>query len=317
MVRGAPTRMVRLEHRARAMQVNTEAGEGGAGGGAKIKQEDGEDDVPADGIKAKSSITSKARDKSLEITSQRPFQGAWRDPPQPLIKEDPDEPPPRQARGKAKEVPDELDAAPAPKEVKPRIFHNIEEQKEYERELVDASVILKEFGDKVPEEVKSQSRTYLFQFPPVFPGLAPKTGPVIKEDPDAPPPPDANAGQSASNTADKPIKIEDGAPAEDSKPKPPTDKPTNLPTIAAGAVGKLRVHKSGKVTMDWGGSPFEVRNGVLPEFLQGLVLVDVPPAGSNTGIGESSMGTATAFGAPRGKLVVLPDWDGMLGSARE
>ncbi|KAH0842954.1 hypothetical protein AYO21_03331 [Fonsecaea monophora] len=109
-------------------------------------------------------------------------------------------------------------------------------------------------------------------------------------------------------------------------------EPTRLP---AGIVGKLRVHKSGKVTLDWGGTDMEVRYGSEVSFLQDVVLVEPRPKQEDAGdggdghengggIGGSSgdedhnkaedeekkdiRGTVYALGPVRRKMVLIPDW---------
>ncbi|OAL33735.1 hypothetical protein AYO20_06911 [Fonsecaea nubica] len=110
-------------------------------------------------------------------------------------------------------------------------------------------------------------------------------------------------------------------------------EPTRLP---AGIVGKLRVHTSGKVTLDWGGTDMEVRYGSEVSFLQDVVLVEPgrkqEDAGAgedgheheNGGVGSNSgdedhnkaedeekkdiKGTVYALGPVRRKMVLIPDW---------
>jgi DNA-directed RNA polymerase III subunit RPC4 len=257
---------------------------------------------------------SKQRDQSVELIEERPWQGVWSDPENPPVKEEPNaEAPSARAQGKSKETTDGAEQrtrrARQTTSKEPLIF-NIEERNEYVHELEDNQVMLDEFGDL--NSHKDDTRTYLFQFPPVLPALSVQKPITIKDDPDAPPPQSTVAAGSTSK--DVPIKIEEDDPMEKKKlPPDQTVRPKHLPQLASGAVGKLRVHKSGKVTMDWGGSSFVVQNGVTPYFLQNLVMVKMDEQVPNAAAMPGAMtGVATAFGQPRGKLVVQPDWDEML-----
>ena len=93
--------------------------------------------------------------------------------------------------------------------------------------------------------------------------------------------------------------------------------------LPAGVVGKLKVHKSGKVTLDWGGTDMEVKLGTEVNFLQDVVLVQPPTADTHQngeGLGnevedagdgikkEDVKGRAYALGHVRKKMVLIPDW---------
>ena len=67
--------------------------------------------------------------------------------------------------------------------------------------------------------------------------------------------------------------------------------------LPAGVVGKMNVHKSGKISLDWGGASMDVRYGTEVDFLQDLVLVD-------GGEGRNCW----ALGQVENKMVVIPDW---------
>jgi DNA-directed RNA polymerase III subunit RPC4 len=303
-----PIRLNRVEHRDRALQVNPDAGEG-----IVVKTEDV--DVEMTDAPAPARQKGKQREKSVEIIEERPWRGVWADPDESAVKEEPNtEEPAARARGKSKEETEggELRTRRARHtgSKTPALF-NEEERNEYLRELEDNQVMLEEFGDL--NSHKEDTRMYLFQFPPVLPNLSVQKPVVIKDDPDAPQHLPTTATTSSTNQG-APIKIEEDDPMD--KKQVPQDqriRPEHLPKLASGAVGKLRVHKSGKVTMNWGGSSFVVQNGVTPKFLQSLVMVKIDEqAPANTAIPSAMTGVATAFGQPRGKLIVQPDWDEML-----
>ncbi|OAP57433.1 hypothetical protein AYL99_08171 [Fonsecaea erecta] len=191
---------------------------------------------------------------------------------------------------------------------------------------------------------------FLFQLPPLTPFLVDSatthTGePRVKIEPTTAVSLDAleeHTAGAANTTIGPEIKADPDAPAKATKPDLQMDglltalEPTRLP---AGIVGKLRVHRSGKVTLDWGGTDMEVRYGAEVDFLQDVVLVepgqkpeevtqggngegedqngDVIGGGSGGGDGDDETaqkekkdikGTAYALGPVRRKMVLIPDW---------
>lgn len=175
------------------------------------------------------------------------------------------------------------------------------------------------------ENARSQ-HVYLFQFPPVLPSLVPVS---IKPDPEAMSGGDVDAmdvDPSANGEKDK------GAEKKDDKN---SSKPSlNLPS---GLVGKLRVHKSGKATLDWGGTPYVLNMGADATFLQNVLIAQIPetkpvpdaPTDQNSAAeaarikkeaeekekeqqGEPEIGTALGMGQVRGKFVLTPDWEQIL-----
>ena len=89
-------------------------------------------------------------------------------------------------------------------------------------------------------------------------------------------------------------------------------KPKSPPHIPSGRVGKLRVHESGKVTIDWGGIQFEVKRGIDCSFLQEVVSTKVKPP--EEGTDEDIDGDATCLGSVDGKFVVAADLDYLFGN---
>lgn len=151
-------------------------------------------------------------------------------------------------------------------------------------------------------------RLYLFQFPPLTPMLI-------------------NSSHEKEVRVEPQIKREEGGEGggggmetqgetttEAEKPKLLTA--TNTSALTAGLAGKLNVHRSGKVTLEWGvagcggdvddgGEPtnLEVRWGSEVDFLQDVVLT----SGSREhGSGQEKK--AWALGQVRNKFVVVPDW---------
>jgi DNA-directed RNA polymerase III subunit RPC4 len=128
-----------------------------------------------------------------------------------------------------------------------------------------------------------------------------------------------SASTNGQQSRDPPvtIKIEDNAKG---KGKSEPSRPAHLPTLASGTPGKLRVYKSGKVTLNWGGTSLQIQKGMDSGFLQDIVMVRMNEdqqgssgSGHPRGARENISGDALAFGQVRGKFVMTPDWDEVLG----
>lgn len=182
-------------------------------------------------------------------------------------------------------------------------------------------------------------KLFLFQLPPLTPFLI---------DPSAiPEEPEVKVEQSGDTrtatiptttidaTTGSEVKKDPDAPATKTGKRGPefdglltASEPQRLPS---GIVGKLRVHKSGKVSLDWGGTDMEVRWGSEVGFLQDVVLVksgdehkgengagddreedeDDVVGGRRTTDGATKaqgVGKTYALGQVRKKLVLVPDW---------
>lgn len=163
-------------------------------------------------------------------------------------------------------------------------------------------------------------RVYLFQFPPLIPDLvqAPES---IKKEPSSPTMtlrevpaiaaenPTANALPGATAPAETPIKIEEDADQAESVG----------PSLASGRAGKLQVHASGRVTLNWGGTSLCVHKGMDARFLQDVLMMNVFHKSERSGVNGKPPregaygGEAMSFGQIRGKFVVTPDWDEIVG----
>ena len=89
-----------------------------------------------------------------------------------------------------------------------------------------------------------------------------------------------------------------------------TASSVNSERLPHGFVGKLNIHKSGKITLDWGGTDMEVRYGTEVDFLQDVICVEsagVPDAAADEEATEK-VGKAYAMGHVKGKMVLVPDW---------
>lgn len=254
--------------------------------------------------------------------------------------------------------PNDLDPLPeAPQEAQdeegdvPMMDANELRRKKYDEEKDAADAI---------NNIRTQ-RVYLWQFPPILPELRttsnPYHGGVKKE---APPSPELSrrtkpnfdnpgnntsdapvdlddipdistaANNPASNSATNPIKVDESAadiPSSAGQPSAHADLPT-------GYIGKLRVHASGRTTLDWGGTSMQVGMGTDVKFLQDVLLArfyepeeKVEDLAStkkgmekvkkekekekeeDKGIGGEALG----LGQVRGKFVVTPDWEEIVG----
>ncbi|KAF2803203.1 uncharacterized protein BDZ99DRAFT_468532 [Mytilinidion resinicola] len=333
-----PIRIPRREHQDRVIGINTEASNATSAKVAKQAAEKGASTT--DETTESATRKGKAKAKDVEITEVRkPYKGMWQD------SDDKDE----EVRIKAEPIDDdeqpitapEAEAAPegadeeaAEKEEpqspqldkkshlkgkgrarrrsgvqdsKPSL-QTEEEKQEWQRSQAELEDILVELGQaqsaprskdqdadvemKDVEQTKDmkEDRVYLFQFPPIIPALVP---PAVKKEAQEEPAP------IIAETNSTPIKIEEDAP-----PKPASS------TLTSGRVGKLRVHQSGKVTLNWGGMSLEIKKGMSTHFLQDTVVTRITPQNERVGPGDE--GDALGFGQARGKFVVTPDWSAML-----
>jgi DNA-directed RNA polymerase III subunit RPC4 len=161
-------------------------------------------------------------------------------------------------------------------------------------------------GNEVPAPRNKDGRLYLFQFPPVMPplrvvagnggaplsvpstGTATPSGITIKSDPDA-----AAAAAAATGTA--------GIPSA-----------ADLATMPSkgGFVGNLTVRRSGRVELDWGGTPLEIDPGMAMSFVTTAVIVEQTGERPGGGLhGEASLGgEAYGMGKIMGRFVAAPVW---------
>ncbi|KAK4553876.1 hypothetical protein LTR86_009051 [Recurvomyces mirabilis] len=177
---------------------------------------------------------------------------------------------------------------------------------------------------QVETQDKKADKVYLFQFPPVLPDL---TAISVKPDPDAPP---ANASEDGvAQDGGEAMDVDSVPPATDtntntntnaeasSSTKPPaaaeaapkkSDEPgSRPPLLPAGAVGKLRIHRSGKTTLDWGGTKLTLGMGTTAGFLQDVMVCSLPDRkvdlgregddGDGGGGGERERGSGRGWGS--------------------
>jgi DNA-directed RNA polymerase III subunit RPC4 len=341
----APVRIHRVEHRDRAPPVNPDLGV------TKTKKQEQRDEGIAVGISMSAVRKGKQRAKdNISIRKERPWKGVYEDDevfissdedtseaehptvsqPQPVVKTDHIQ---TEALNKSRR-----------RKVfnqKPLSFQTEEDQKEWERRQIDLETLvaelshveLKSSGDgdtdmadpaAVPDA--KADRVYLFQFPPVVPDLIPANILSKMERPESP-----AEGRTAESGPENPSMIaladqntkeakeEEVIAIKDENEEPTSvfpPRPAHLPNLASGRVGKLRVYKSGKAKLDWGGTSLQLNMGITPHFLQDSVLVKTNPElkdGVPVPSSNGFQGEAFAFGQVRGKFVVTPDWDEVMG----
>ncbi|KAM5342620.1 hypothetical protein ACJ41O_013586 [Fusarium nematophilum] len=156
-------------------------------------------------------------------------------------------------------------------------------------------------------------RMYLFQFPPVLPPLKevaqPKPIRKIKPDPEGD---EANLLESTPSAADAaPVDLtQEGMPsiARDPAADDPENKAGFMSSLLSqgGMIGQLKVRKSGRVEMDWGGRTLELSPAAGMNFLTTAVIVEENDEKPRPGvIGGESIG----MGKIMGRFVLAPTWD--------
>ncbi|KAH0371221.1 hypothetical protein KCU65_g1882, partial [Aureobasidium melanogenum] len=166
-----------------------------------------------------------------------------------------------------------------------------------------------------PPPDRRTDRVYLFQFPPILPSLLPAT---VKPEPSSP-------TLSKKTPASSTTAIDVDAPpstSKSTKPQIPESAGQTHSPFPSGLVGKLRVHASGRTTLDWGGTSLQVGMGTDVQFLQDAVVAKFADKSDVAGakgkeaeeIEEGTYGgEVMGLGQVRGKFVVTPDWEEIIG----
>lgn len=163
--------------------------------------------------------------------------------------------------------------------------------------------------DKTAKNLLGQ--LFLMQFPPMTPNLI---IPGSENPPATEPAPEANATQNEVKPEGDDVEITD----VDALPQTETPKVITAATdwsLPAGKVGKLNVHKSGRITMDWGGISFELDRAAMVDFVQEALIVsssnDDPDVKKENEEDEEE-NRVWSMGQLCGKFTVMPNWDDML-----
>jgi DNA-directed RNA polymerase III subunit RPC4 len=80
--------------------------------------------------------------------------------------------------------------------------------------------------------------------------------------------------------------------------------------LPAGRVGKFNVHRSGRITLDWGGILFELDRAAEVDFVQEALVVS--SVGDEDDADEAPERRGWAMGQLGGKFTVTPNWDALL-----
>jgi DNA-directed RNA polymerase III subunit RPC4 len=168
-------------------------------------------------------------------------------------------------------------------------------------------------GEDPEIDYSDGGKLFLVQLPPLTPFLvdaALSSEPEVKTEPGV-----DKVAAGGGGAAPGPGTEKTGRPKLEIEGMLTASEPTRLP---AGLVGKLRVHRSGKVSMDWGGTDMDVRYGTEVDFLQDAVLVEsrtvedgVKDDDGKDGADKEKVrpvGKTYALGQVRSKMVLIPDW---------
>ena len=158
-----------------------------------------------------------------------------------------------------------------------------------------------------PRNAETENQIFFFQFPTLLPQLtsAPAVKPeptptITPTDPDAPPPPQKKPLSKKALYKSQLAALTDPPPS--------------------GLVGKMRVHKSGRISMLWGDPAddghfvMEVNRGAQVEFLQEMVVMkeESPFGDEDKDEKGNRKGVAYSLGQVKGKYVVSPDFDRLI-----
>jgi DNA-directed RNA polymerase III subunit RPC4 len=216
-------------------------------------------------------------------------------------------------------------------------FQTDEERAEWIRHQENLAALREELGDNEPTPTVDEAgdvamtnagpkslrdnHIYLFQLPPVMPDLSTpsvgkETSDVLAEAVDAgsgataPTAAATPSGLSAKAEGKRPVGRPEAVPIkkEEDFSNPLADIPEQK-RFTTGYVGKLRVHKSGRTTLDWGGTSYELTPGNKANFVQEVVSIHVSSEADQQP--DAAAGEAICFGSVKGKFVVTPDFEQM------
>ncbi|VUC34662.1 unnamed protein product [Clonostachys rosea] len=175
-------------------------------------------------------------------------------------------------------------------------------------ELGTIAIAPKEGEEEKPEEapMDKDGRLYLWQFPPLLPPLKKtaeaKPKPRVKDEPQ-----DLDMLNSAPTapidlTAEQAVEPE---PAADDDEEDDGRGFMSSMLSEGGMIGELKVRKSGKVELDWGGQILEVSPATAMNFLTTAVIVEENDSKVDpNAIGGESVG----MGKIMGRFVLAPVW---------
>ncbi|KAK6543098.1 hypothetical protein TWF694_007021 [Orbilia ellipsospora] len=325
-VRGfAPVRIERHEHIDKtAAQQTGDMKKKGEGSGVSVKKEKG-----------------KGKEVDLEIIEERKSRGGRRDSGTgPRVKIESESPKatrrstrsPEQAKKKQSTSPeDKRRKAKARSTSRHRRNSGIvpqsqEDFEENDRFEVDRFSMLRELGPSLPEQApvdadgdhpmndeaaapslhdEKENKLYLFQFPPILPVLEPAAEVEDEDSEIKQEEPSSTAGPSQKPTVPETTSKIVATETKNKKESFTSLEQVQQAKLPVGTAGKLQVHRSGKVTIVFGGIEFEVHRGVDCEFLQDIVVLQ-KESGTLDERGKPK-GRAWGMGQLKGKFVATPD----------
>lgn len=330
-----PIRIGRKPHKTKEFGINTDASTDVSAGAAQPAEAPG---ASAAGATHK----GKGKAKEVEITGEsKKYKGMWQDSDsggdvgvkaEPISSEDEaaQQVGIDNATVKAEGSPERARKVKFASKVMPS-FQTDEERQEWERIQYNLIGMRKELGppeeeiqtidasgditmiDAVANASKPSVRdehTYLFQLPPIMPELLEPGHRKIKEEPSEPGPAPVAAPAAAAPAAAAPANGQPAVKKEEEFTDPLGDKGTGA-RFASGRVGKMRVYKSGRTVLDWGGISYEVGPGNPTSFLQEVVSLDMIPEDKR--VVPEDAGEALSFGRIKEKFVVTPNFSHLLG----
>jgi DNA-directed RNA polymerase III subunit RPC4 len=172
-------------------------------------------------------------------------------------------------------------------------------------------VITAENGDTRTEDPSvKDGRMYLFQFPPLLPPLqatapTPRSGTGgVKSEPGEFNMADAPPASSEPVDLTKDNKDDNGEPDKED----PEDKKGFMSSLMSqgGMIGQLKVRKSGKVELDWGGRTLEMSPATNMNFLSTAVILEENDQKPHP---EMIGGESIGMGRIMGRFILAPSWD--------
>lgn len=167
------------------------------------------------------------------------------------------------------------------------------------------AMMLRELGPRADGDSKD-GRLYLFQLPPIMPPLRVVQRPdkkakqksVVKDEPV-----DEDGGVVTMDVGQT-FDLTEGAGTGNGTNENEDDDDESSPyPDTVGYVGEMKVRRSGKVTMDWGGIAYSVMPGIQTSFLTNAVLLE--EADKKPRSGEIA-GRAYGMGKVMGRFVCRP-----------
>jgi DNA-directed RNA polymerase III subunit RPC4 len=178
-------------------------------------------------------------------------------------------------------------------------WHTEEQKLEWAHKRKRMNDITNELKNTAEAESR-QGHVYLVQFPSTMPPLI-STAEADKMSP-----------EERQTLVDRELDAQDSkgkGKSKGAKPKVASfveNRPSHLPP-SGGHVGKLRVYKSGKTEMVWGGLPFKLKLGATPFFYQEAVLIRQNGGDAGDESGSGIGGNVYSLGEVKSKFVVVPD----------